>query len=127
MEGLAKSAPQTVNVPVAEPANTAVTKDGATTAGFPEHFLYSLGIDYGQSRDFTETDTKRIQEIYDYAMKKSDEKTLGNAIKVIRDLEIHLGTPSRGETKLSKIWGYIHINNKIRDLEVVREQMARRY
>lgn len=124
--GLAKTATVSpVSVTVTPPANTATIASAENSFnGLPEQFLYHMGVDY---KDLSERGTERLQEIYKWALDKSEEKTLGNALKTIKDLELEMGMPKLGDSMLNKIWRFVHISNQMKDLDLQRKQLGRRF
>lgn len=100
MPGLAKSAPIQVSVKVAE-AKT-------TQNAFQES--QSVHQEFYNFFNSTSGETDKLKFVSDWAMEEG--KTLGTALKKLRGLEIKLGAPSLGETRLGKLYNWLRLSGQ---------------
>lgn len=105
MEGIAKSAP-VESGPVKHVVDGGHLETQAQPI-HPEVYKY-FNIEPGSSSD------TQLKTIYEWGMQSGDT---GKAMKKLKDLEIHLGQPAVGETRLSKLYNFIRLSNNVSNKE----------
>ena len=102
MEGMAKSAPSKEPLVVKHDSKTSSV--GQMSQSIHPEFYNFFSISPSDSSG------DQLKTVADWAMK---DNTPGLALKKIRSLEIKLGIPTPGETKLSKMYNYVRLTDKL--------------
>ena len=72
----------------------------------------------------TQKDKKELGDIYSWG--KENDKTLGDVMQHLRDLEMQLGQPKIGVKRHTKLWNYIKIQKNIEDLMKRKDALQNR-
>lgn len=75
----------------------------------------------------TRKDLDKLKEIYEWSLSECEDPTLGNVMIKISRLQNSLGAPAINEKKYDKLWRYIHISRKMKDLDKQRESLRRQW
>ena len=108
---------------VEETADTQDTpiKDGVT--GKVE-IPYPALKDYFNVDDVTDAQRVKFETIWNYFA--DEAKGVGDLLYKLRQLENRLGSPAIGESRLSKLHGYVKISAQIKDAELHRDSLLRK-
>lgn len=69
------------------------------------------GIDYSD-----EVARGRLKDINNWILNDLEEKTIGNVMMRLRDLDSKLGATPAGEKRINRIWNWLKIRNQIDDM-----------
>ncbi len=109
-EGLAKSSPSNTPMVIQKPSPTdhynAFEYDGV-----PIDFYQFFGVPMDKA---TIKDKKELSDMYSWG--KENNKSLGDMMQSLRDLELKLGQPPIGMRRQSKLWNHMKLQRNINDL-----------
>ena len=108
MDGMAKSAEQVgalLNPP--EPRKSETDSIERLTGGVDMEIYRFFNVN-----PFESTAPDHLKKIHDWAI--SDSTGIGDALRKLRNLEMKLGQPSVGETRISKIYNFVRTSDSIR-------------
>ena len=107
-QGIAKSA----EVPVEKRAP--VKHEVGITAGVQSHAPINMEFfRYFNLNPAMDSGNDNLKYIAEWSINNS--KDLGHALKNIKNTEIKLGAPSSGETRISKLYNYLRMTNRLTD------------
>lgn len=120
MEGLAKSAPKvTGDVPDARPQ----IANGFNTLCYdtvPIDIYRQFDLDLANVNDKVRG---QLKDIFNYAYEANEQKSVGNAMTTLRNLEVKLGSPRGGESRIGRIYNWVKLSNQIQDLDLRRNAL----
>jgi hypothetical protein len=123
LQGLAKSAPSPT---VSEPTQTYVAKEipqVPSWQGIPMDIYKYLNVDFFDSDDKM---LSQLKDIHDYAKSKSNGMP-GDMIQKIEELQIRLGQPNIGTTRLAQLTNWIRMDRTIKDMIKQKRALEKRY
>lgn len=121
--GLAKSSPTEIS---SVPVQTYVAKEIPTIPswnGIPMDIYKYMGVDFFDSDDKMQVELK---DIHDYARSRSNGMP-GDMIQKIEELEIKLGHPQIGQSRLAQLTNYIRVQRNITDLMKQKRALEKRW
>jgi len=118
---IAKSAPSATPVKL-EPNTPSVGFNSFQYDGVDLSLYNLFGIDIQHAE---ETEKGRLREISEWISSDLQEKSIGNIMSEIRKVEMKLGATPYGEKKLNRIWNYLKVSQKIKDLDLQRKALER--
>lgn len=124
MQGLAKTS-ETPSKPAPNtPFKDAVTSmnDWGSYKELPLTFYRYFGVDFGKVDSKTHTE---LNDVYNYVKTQNKTKSMGEILNKVKRLEIKLGAPNVGQSRVSKVWNYVKMSQHINDLEAQREAFRR--
>lgn len=92
----------------------------------PEGALFQMGLENGYAH-LDEKEMSWASEVYGWALDQFDgkDRTPENAIKKIERLNLKIGGAiGYGESRLGKLWNYVHVANKVREIEEKRNNIT---
>jgi len=108
MEGIARSA----TVPEAD--RKPLPPEKHVTAGVrASSVINNEFFNYFNLNPAMDSNNEHLKYVSEWSLNNS--KDLGHALKMIKDSEIKLGTPSTGETRLSKLYNYLRMTTRLTD------------
>jgi hypothetical protein len=122
--GLLKSVPvPETQVPIQAKAPTDIS-NATTWEDVPIDIFRHLSIDLGT---IEKKEVGKIKDIYQWAVGKCDEPTMGNILNKWNTLENQLGSPAINEKRWDKAWRFVKIQRQIDDLHKRQEVLRRRW
>lgn len=109
--GLARSAPSQPVEPQIATNTPPQASPSVVWDGVPLDIYAYFHCDWHDASDKHKSEMK---EIYDYAVKKSNGKP-GDVIQKIEELQVRLGEPRIGETRISQLYNWVRIRNLMAD------------
>lgn len=91
--------------------------------GVPIDIYRYFGLDLGTVEKKT---IEKISDIFVWALEKSEEKTVGNALQKIQTLETTLGVPHFNETRYDRLYNWITIQRQIDELRKRQDSLKGR-
>ena len=91
----------------------------------PPQVVTHLGVDNSELDNFSPEDLGKIKEIYEWAGEDLEDKSLGNLLMKLRDLDVKLGATPIGERRWKRIWNYVHLDKRVKDMEKQRNACLR--
>ena len=116
MEGIAKSAPQPINV-VMTPTVSVSTEGISPPMEVPFDIMRFFRADFNTPQ----RELQKMKEIADWAYK--DVETAGDGLMKLRDLEIKLGQPAGDDTRLNKLYRWIRLQETIDEMRKKQEAL----
>lgn len=113
---IAKSAPSATPV-VLEPNQQTVGFNSFEYDGVDLSLFEMYGIDYTD-----DVARGRLKDINNWISADLEEKTIGNVMMKLRDLDTKLGATPAGGRRIDRIWNHLKISQKMKDL--MKQQRA---
>ena len=90
--------------------------------GVPVDLLRFYGVSLGEA---TSGENKKLREIYDIVNDGLEERTIGNVMQHLSNLDLKMGATPIGERRLDRIWAYLKLTHNIRELDKRRRAYER--
>jgi len=113
--GLAKAVeaqPQTDVVPQVQPPDGIMNHEWN---GVPIDLLRYYGIHLEEA---TPQQTKRLREMCEIINDELTEKTIGNIMGYLNNLDLKLGATPVGENRLDRMWSYLKLHKNIKEMQL---------
>jgi len=115
MSRTAGSSPiESVSIPVHIESNSPML-----LSGVPIEMINYFDVD---TKTLDDKQRNKLNDIYSFLNDKSKE---GSLFSKLRELELKLGSTEIHEKRYNKIWNYLTISNKIKEMEDERRLMER--
>ena len=67
--------------------------------------------------DNTPEKANRLKEINDIVSEGLEEKTIGNVMQYLSNLDLKMGATPIGESRLNRVWAYLKMTQNIRETQ----------
>jgi len=119
---IAKSAPSTAPI--------VLDKSTPSSTGF-NNFQYD-GVDLSLYSMFDipiesaeETEKGRLRDLSNWVSEGLEEKSIGNILTKIKEIDNKLGATPIGSSRLNRIWNHLKISQRIKDLHTQQRALER--
>lgn len=119
--GLAKTASTQVLTPPIHTTPEAMGQESPAWQGIPMDIFKFMSVDFFDAGD---KHLSELNTIYEYAKSKSNGRP-GDMIQKIEELQIRLGEPPLGMSRLSQLYNWIEIRNQMSDMNKKQKAMER--
>lgn len=115
---LARSIPQPVEVRI--PQEPIETTEVLASDGVPLDIGRYFEIDLFKME---EKEKNKLREIYKWAEDEVEEKTLGNILIKIRDLEAKMGMSRMGSERYNRLWNWVKMDKISKEIKKRQEAL----